>query len=40
MVAVDLDGEKVNVIFYYFLLADPEGYTSWKREEKLKSLLG
>lgn len=40
MVAVDLDGEKVNVIFYYLLLADPTWYTAWNREEKLKSLLG
>lgn len=40
IVVVDVEGEKVNVIFCYILLSDPEWYTSWNREEKLKNLLG
>lgn len=40
LVVVDVEGEKVNVIFYDILLADPNWYTAWNREEQLKSLLG
>lgn len=40
IVTVDVDGEKVNVIFYDILLTDPNWYTAWNREEQLKSLLG
>lgn len=40
IVVIDVDGEKVNVIFQYILLADPVWYTAWNREEQLKSLLG
>lgn len=40
IVEVDVEGEKVNVIFHDILLADPNWYTAWNREELFKSLLG
>lgn len=40
LVVVDVEGEKVNVIFHDILFADPDWYTVWNREEQLKSLLG
>ena len=39
IVVVDVEGEKVNVIFYDILLTDPNWYTAWNREEQLKKLL-
>lgn len=40
LVVVDVEGEKVNVVFCDILFADPEWYTAWNREKQLKSLLG
>jgi len=37
---VDVEGEKVNVVFNDILLTDKDWYTAWNRERLLKSLLG
>ncbi len=37
---VDVDGEKVMVVFNDILFDDTDWYTPWNRERQLKSLLG
>jgi hypothetical protein len=37
---VDVDGEKVLVAFNDIILTDQNWYTTWNREQQLKSLLG
>lgn len=37
---VELDGEKVLVAFNDIILTDANWYTTWNREQQLKSLLG
>lgn len=36
---VDVDGEKVNVVFQKILFTDPNWYTTWNRDRLIKSLL-
>ncbi len=36
---VDVDGEKVNVVFNDILLTDKDWYVRWNREQQLKKLL-
>ena len=36
---VDVDGEKVNVVFQKILFTDPNWYTAWNRDRLINSLL-
>lgn len=36
---VDVDGEKVNVVFQKILFTDPNWHTAWNRDRLIKSLL-
>ena len=40
VVEVDVEGEKVNVIFCDIIFTDPEWYVAWNREQQLKNILG